>query len=101
MGTGIFVDSTQHWMPKLEMLAQPWCFSEKRFRQIVQSAVAEAQLAIEGVYTWLTVDSLDGEIENFLNDLNEEVFLDSFEDGEYELAIHFMNLHPAKLLETC
>ena len=82
-------------------MAQQWPFSERRLKWILQNVVEEAQQAREGVYTWLTVESLDKEIDNFLDDQTKEVFLKSFEDGEYELAIHFMNLHPAKLLETC
>ena len=86
---------------KLDAMAQQWPFSERRLKKILQNVVEEAQLAREGVYTWLTVESLDKEIDNFLNDLTKEVFLKSFEDGEHKLAIHFMNMHPAKLLETC
>ena len=88
---------------KLDSMAQQWPFSERRLKWILQNVVEEAQpeWAREGVYTWLMVESLNKEIDNSLYDLTKEVFLKSFEDGEYELAIHFMNLHPAKLLETC
>ena len=86
---------------KLDAMAQQWPFSERRLKKILQNLVEETQWAREGVYTWLTVESLNKEIDNILDDLTKEVFLKSFEDGEHELAIHFMNLHLAKLLETC
>ena len=81
---------------KLDAMTQQWPFSERRLKKILQKVVEETQRAREGVYTWLTVESLDKEIDNFLDDPTKEVFLKSFEDGEHELAIHFMNLHPAK-----
>ena len=64
-------------------MAQQWPLSERRLKWILQNVVEEAQRAREGVYTWLTVESLDKEIDNFLEDPTKEVFLKSFEDGEH------------------
>ena len=48
---------------KLDAMAQQWPFSERRLKWILQNVVEEAQRAREGLYTWLTVESLNKEIE--------------------------------------
>ena len=82
-------------------MAEEWPFVEWRLKSILQSVVKHVQRKREGVYSWLTEESLDEEIDKFLEDPSQHDFLKSFADGEHELAIHFLKLHPAKLMQTC
>ena len=73
-------------------------FSEARFKSLVHDAVKAAKRSKEGKYEWVTKEGLENDLDEFLDAPSRQLFLQSFDKGEIELAIHFMNLHPVKFI---
>ena len=73
-------------------------FNEARFKSLVHDAVTAAKRSKEGKYEWVTTEGLENDLDEFLDAPSRQLFLQSFDKGEIELAIHFMNLHPVKFI---